>query len=156
MTISAFAGGLSAMWVSNGATVTLVESSFVGNSITGVYNESAVLSVIAVEAINWDAQLQDTIVRLEQVEFTDNVADSLLTAQQGGTFLDSRFSALVYSDFILDVVSIDVDSFTLSVSEPLDAVPVGRRGISRNSAWLRRVQQVRFFAACFFCIYHFR
>jgi hypothetical protein len=143
------------MWVNNGATATLKECAFVHNAINDTYDNSAVLTVAASREGNVDAQQQDTIVRLEQCNFTNNIAQSLLTAQIGADFLDPTFSARIFSDVNLSVVILDGNSRTTDLTEPLSAAIAERLGITSTSLWLRRAQQVRSCHACSLCPYHF-
>jgi hypothetical protein len=132
------------MWAEIGATVTLVRCTFADNTITGTHYNSAVLSVNAVKNVP-DAQMQDTIVRLDQCSFTRNYAWNLLVVNERDTMYD-QYSAVIYSD--------DADLEVLYVSESgkkkvqrfaeqLSAAPAGRQGITSTSVWLWRAQQVR-------------
>jgi hypothetical protein len=153
LTSSYFGGDQAAMMVTDGATVTLVECSFINNTINSTFLNSAVLSVNAVDPSQVLAQSQDTIVRLQQCSFTNNVADALIVTTKGGDFSD--FSALVYSDAVFDVVTLYINSVTQNVTEPLSAAPPGRPGITGTSPWLRSAQQVRFSDASCLSTCHF-
>jgi hypothetical protein len=132
------------MWAEIGATVTLFRCTFANNSITGTHYNSAILSVNAVKSVP-DAQLQDTIVRLEQCSFTRNRALSLLVVNKRDSMYD-EYSAVVYSDdadleilYVLENGRKKVQGF----AQPLEAAPAGRHDITSTSAWLRSAQQVR-------------
>jgi hypothetical protein len=133
-----------AMWISNGATVTLVECSFIHNKVTNPHYITSVLSVNAVNPSYPHAQLQDTVVRMQRCTFSGNSAQRMLMTYSGVQPYTSH-SAFIYSDDAsLDVTRVldDVESVTRGAPEPLSAAPAGRPGINSTSTWLQRVQQV--------------
>jgi hypothetical protein len=146
MLIAAFAGD-SAMWITEGATVTLVGCSFIDSIIHSPLPFSAVLSVCAVNVEYHDAQLQDTIVRLEQCTFSGNDADNVLATYKGNVNF-AAYSAIIFSDTIthkvLQVTVDDDDAInrTEAPARPLSTAPAGREGITSTSPWLHSVQQV--------------
>jgi hypothetical protein len=145
--IAAFLG-VSGMIITNGATVTLVESSFVNITIILSYPDSAVLSVNAVHRHSSNAQLQDTIVRLEQCTFSGNTAETVLKTYKGNVDY-SAYSAFIFSDTLphevlqVTVGDDDLINKTEAPAKPLSTAPAGREGISRSSPWFQSVQKVR-------------
>jgi hypothetical protein len=79
-----------------GASMTLPSCTFAGNTIPGTHYNSAILSADGVKSVP-DAQMQDTIVRLEQCSFTRNQAWNLLEANERHAMYD-EYSAVIYSD----------------------------------------------------------
>jgi hypothetical protein len=133
--------GTSAMWASDGATVRLVGCSFTGNT-----PDTAVLLALAVAPEEPDAQDQDTIVRLLQPTFTDNVAEQQLITFQGKylIFTFSEFAARIYSDVTHEVIHItDGKNKSEGFTEPLSAAPAARQGITGSSDWLQMTRKVR-------------
>jgi hypothetical protein len=150
LTISHFAGDAAAV-VDGGATVTLVECTFIENSITGFYSNSAALSVNNIGP-HRDALLQDTIVRLENCTFTRNVADNLLLARVGGEESSPLASAHIYSDNTTQmVVWVNGSNEIVGHAEPLTALPASRQGINGTSEWFQRVQKV--ISPCFISVH---
>jgi hypothetical protein len=153
MTSLDFGGDTSVMYASDGATVTLIGCSFIGNTINGTISNSAIFSINAVNLETPHKQLQDTIVRLEQCSFTDNVAGGLLVTYMDYPF--TEFSALTYSDITFDVMAFQGNSWTQSMTKPLSATPSGRLGISSTSPWLQSAQQVCSSGGSSLCTDHF-
>jgi hypothetical protein len=130
------------MWVSSGATATLVGCSFSNNSNFNTTYNSAVLSVNAVNPNVAYSQLQDTIVRLQNCSFP--VLNSSVVSHQDSDLFPA-YSARVYSDnATLEVlqVSRNGEDINLGSAEPLSAAPAGRKGIAGTSTWLQEAQQV--------------
>jgi hypothetical protein len=135
------------MFISEGATVTLVGCSFIDSTITSPYPFSAVLSANAVNLYK-SAHTQDTIVRLEQCTFSGNKADSVLLTYEGNVNFAAHF-AFIYSDtHTHKVLHVTVDddgaiNRTEAPAKPLSTAPADREGITSTSPWLQSVQQVR-------------
>jgi hypothetical protein len=141
VTISGFVNVYSAMWVSHGATATLVGCVFSDNIITKDIDESGVLRVNAAHQTE-----QDTVVHMKQCTFKDNSADHLIMACQQGAYPSE--SVIDYSPRIckddpdLEVFYGDLECIREHVPWLLDE-RCDRQGISRSSEWLQMVQKVR-------------
>jgi hypothetical protein len=146
-----FLGDFATIWVSDGATVTMVEC-FVRLSMTfeiyystdedEPYHSSAIVSVNAVNPTQWYAQQQDTIVYLERCTFHEDndVKNYFVTNKDDGLY--PAHSALIYSDVAIKVLHISNRNTTriLGAAEPLSKAPAARQGITGSSQWLLRVQ----------------
>jgi hypothetical protein len=127
--VSDFQADLYVMRISNGATVTLTESSFTGNVIT--FNHP-VQAIILVEQVWVDGfypfQEQDTIVSLEKCKFVNNSAFNLITAQNFEIWHSfNSYKARVFSDDPnLRVLQRGDLTYDLQPAEPLSDVPVER------------------------------
>jgi hypothetical protein len=147
LTISDFAGDTAAAWVSDGATVTLVRSSFTANYITDTYYNSAILTVSAVDSNGGSVggsggRPQDTIVRMQQCTFSNDFTANQLLTIKGNYF--SEYSAVIYSDdasfhvvHVSDQGAVRVPGST----KPLSGADAARQGLSGKSAWLQRAQR---------------
>jgi hypothetical protein len=129
---------VSAMRVGFGATVTLMNTTFLYNDIYKGYSHSATLS------IRGEHPFKDTIVIMKQFKFSGNSPEYEVVTVQGDDFLVNHY-ARIFTDDMIPVLNIsDNGAAETSVfSETLDAVPAGREGISLTSAWLQGVKKVR-------------
>lgn len=129
---------MTALWISDGATVTLVNSSFNGINIVGRAFNRAVISVNAVSNDTNIAQQQDSILRLQQCSITGNKAASVIAASNIKPFQD--FEARVFSDVSFSV-QYNADSQP-GLTQPLSAAPASRPGITASSVWFKTAHQV--------------
>jgi hypothetical protein len=132
-----------AMWVHNGATVTLVDCTFKNNAIIDPYYNSAILSITAVDLSVADAQLQDSIVLMKGCLFQDNSGAHDIVRDTGSDPYP-KYSALLYADASYEVklVSQNGAQQSLVLNEPLSDAPANRQGISETSSWLQMVKKV--------------
>jgi hypothetical protein len=148
--IQLFASESSALWVGHGATVTLVNSSITSINITGDDYNGAGISANAVSSGNPDAQLQDTILVLEDCVVSVNGESATILANSADEKFFPDYSALVFSNVLNSVVYIrGAGSVQLEGnSQLLEAAPpaASRNGINATSPWLETAQQV-----CFHC-----
>lgn len=121
------------MYITNGATVTLVNSEFTRNTVN---SNQALIQVAGVQTEN------PNILRLQNVSLTDNAVSQLLE-------VDANISpeVQIFSD---ELRAVEYDSSVASTSTsfnstlPLSEAPADRPGITASSPWLVDTQMVRF------------
>lgn len=141
LSIIDFESATSAIFISQGATVTLQNSTLTRNTITGSFLNVAIISVNAVDP-NDNNVPQDTILRLRQCTLAGNTATNVLTATADSEPFE-LFGVGVYSDVEREVFlngAIPLRGNTLGLEE----APGGRPGIDESSVWFVDLQQVRF------------
>lgn len=127
--------------------MTVEGCSITGNRIVGTFNNTAVISVSAVDPENLLGQQQDTILRLQQCNISDNIASHNLLSVEDGYFSD--YKARIFSDISLEVHYTDRPLLQTasgetqqSSSEPLADAPANRTGITAASPWFVMTQEV--------------
>lgn len=139
LTIKDFNSTISALWVSDGATVTLVNTHISDCSINGFFGNSAVVSVNAVQTRStYFAQQQDTILRLKRCTLTNLAASHELVEFVSDPF--RAYDARVYSDEARVIYRVTGDThrqLTEKVSTKwLSEAPADRPGIDAVIHWL--------------------
>lgn len=141
LTIAGFSSEITALSISNGATVTLVGCSVLDNRITGTQLDDAVISVEAVDPDNTFSQQQDTILRLQQCSFGDNDSDHVLVSESGSA-IHSEYEAFIFSDVSREVHQYIAEDILLTSTQPLVDAPISRPGITATSSWFVTTQEV--------------
>jgi hypothetical protein len=136
------------MWVSDGATVTMVACVFTNNVIHTQSNPAAILSINEAHP-GLGKQQQDTIARLQQCNFTgSNYAAYFSDADRSSKPAANPGHNLIFTDGHLRILQVFAsgENRTLGFGGALSEAPTERQGITGTSPWLLRVQ-VRSFRA---------
>jgi hypothetical protein len=148
LTILGFDGYQPALLVDRGATVTLLECSFMKND-EALSNSS---SSVYFDADKLPPQTDDTIVRLERCTFDFSNLGSISLTRFMQTGAVPTYTALFYSDAPVEVTldTAEPYSYTYNITVfftmDLSNAPAARQGIDRNSTWFQTAQQV-----CYSC-----
>jgi hypothetical protein len=131
---------VSALWISNGATVNMVGCSFTRNFITGAKLNDAVISVNAVQPNgSIYGRAQDTMLRFQQCS-EENNHGRFLSAYNEGSF--GSFDVLIFSDGNFTVNRV-INLGEVKYEDPLPLTdPQSRRGIDNSSDWFLQTLQV--------------
>ena len=144
LSITNFESDTSALWINNGATVTLEGCTLSRNSISDAYTNSAVISVNAVDPDSSVSQQQDTILRLRQCTFSSNTANHTLVAREISPY--TLFDVGIYSYVerkVWKLRELNGDYLrSQGTTLPLAQAPTSRPGIDASTPWLLNVQQV--------------
>jgi hypothetical protein len=132
------------LFAADGATVTVIDSSFDGNSEAASHRPRAIIGAY----IRNSASLrQPSLIFLQQCSFYNNSAEyEVLKDPEHYDYSPSKSFAVIYSDYFtfkMLEISNPSQSYPNKFPEPLSAVPADRIRINCSSAWLQRVQQVR-------------
>lgn len=133
-----------ALWVSNGATVTLQDSTITRNTISSKSKNSTLIGVSAVEPSKIYTQEQDTILRLQNVTLTGNLGPPRIITDFSKAGVESAYGAGVFSDEDLFVFFAEAGGgVALGVTSPLEQAPANSPGVNASDPWFVSVQEVR-------------